>query len=283
MTKIAGELLYVPQDVELHSVNITGKIFVRDYPLLPIPFSIITSSFLYITPDTLTNGTYNRPFLSTPDSDILWASGGGAVGYISMFNVSRAQLESYYDGHAGIHWLVPGLYIGAEQYQTVFDTAASGKSASIRIDATAKATKVPEIFATLPGQSNETIVIVSHTDGNTYVQVNGPATLLVLAKYFASLPLACRKLTIQFAFTPSHLAFQRDSDKTLAKRINATYETNEYAMVIALEHMGTRELEPSPNLNGTYGNILKFTGRGEALLWAVGPVQLAISSVINVV
>jgi hypothetical protein len=48
-----------------------------------------------------------------------------------MFNISRAQLESYYDGHAGIHWLVPGLYIGAEQYQTVTNAAASGKSAFI--------------------------------------------------------------------------------------------------------------------------------------------------------
>lgn len=260
----------------------TGKIIVRDYELLPVPASLVADASYYLSPDVQINTTYTRPFILTPDGDMVAASVAGAVGYISMFNVSRDQFESYYDGHSGVHWPLQGIYIGAEQYQTVMQAAATNQIASIRIDATSGDVSVPEIFATLPGQINETIVVVSHTDGATYVQENGPVALLTLARYFASLPLTARRNTLKFAFTASHLAFQRDSDKTLALSIDATYENSDVSMVIAIEHLGTRELLPFPAPNDIPGNVLNFTGKGELLLWAVRPVDPAISVVTSV-
>lgn len=256
----------------------------RDYSLLSIPTSYFGTLGYYLSPDALQNHStsYTRPFVTPPHADLLAASLQGAAGYISTFNVSRSQLEGYYSGHAGTHWLVPGVFTGAEQYETLLEAAKRNTTASIKVDAKSGTVRVPRIHATLPGMSDETIILATHTDGVTYVQENGPAALLTLARYFASLPKTARAKTIKFAFEASHLAYQLDSDKTLAKSIDATYDNGTVAFVIAIEHLGTREIESNPATDGP-GNVLHYTGKGEAILWSVGEVQPAIDSVIDIV
>ncbi|PPJ51569.1 hypothetical protein CBER1_09882 [Cercospora berteroae] len=113
---------------------------------------------------------------------------------------------------------------------------------------------------------------------------DGPAALLTLLKYFAALPIEARSKTLKFAFKASHLAYQLDSDKLLAKSLDADYDqaNGTTAFVIAIEHLDSREIESSPAPNGTYGNVLNYTGRGEAILWAVGEVQEAIDGVVDI-
>ncbi|KAM0543292.1 hypothetical protein ACHAPJ_012376 [Fusarium lateritium] len=280
---ISGQLMYVPNNVALSGVNVKGRIVVRDYNLLPIPEALIQSGSYYASPDTTTNGTYTRPFVTPPVEDLLASSLGGAAGYISAFNVSREQLESYYSHHSGIHWPIPAIFTGAEQYQQIRAASKAKRKGSIRIDATTGPLKVPQLIATLPGQTNRTIVVATHTDGDTHIQENGPAALLALARYFSALPVSARLATIKFVFAASHLAYQKDSDKTVALALDATYDTNgTTSFVIALEHLGAREVLPVPAPKGTYGNVLEFTGEGETLLWAVGPVKPAIMAATQV-
>ncbi|TIA28191.1 hypothetical protein D6C78_10858 [Aureobasidium pullulans] len=279
---LSGPLLYIPASANIADYNITGKVVLRDYPFLDIPTSLFSNAAYYYSPDSINHkSTYIRPFVSPPNADLLACSLQGAIGYISAFNVSRKQLEGYYSGHAGTHWKVPGVFTGAEQYQTLLQAAAQSLTASISIDAINGSVVVPRIHATLPGVSKETIVVATHTDGVTYVQENGPVALLTLAQYFASLPLAARNKTIMFAFEASHLAYQLDSDKTLAKTLDATYDNGTTAFVIAVEHLGTREIEQYPNANGT-GTYLNYTGLPESILWSVGEVQPAIAAVVGV-
>lgn len=119
---------------------------------------------------------------------------GGAVGYISAFNVTRAQLEGY-------------------------------------------------------------------SDGDTYVQENGPVALLTLAPYFASLNQCERKKTIRFVFEASHLASQLDSDKIQANYLDTHLDLADdtTSFVVAIEHFGTRQIDQVPS-NTSYGNRLEFTG-----------------------
>lgn len=44
------------------------------------------------------------------------------------------------------------------------------------------------LVGTIPGRSEETIILLSHTDGANAVWENGPAGILALARYFASIP-----------------------------------------------------------------------------------------------
>lgn len=278
-------MLYLKPTDNITNFDIKGKIIMRDYGFLSLPLALFPSIAYYTTPDASKDhrSTYTRPFVTPPNDDLLACSLGGAAGYISAFNVSRAQLEGYYSGHAGVHWKVPGVFTGAEQYEHLKQAAAKNATASIRIDAKSGKVDVPRIHATLPGKSNETLVIATHTDGVTYVQENGPVALLTLARYFAAIPQADRAKTLMFAFEASHLAYQLDSDKTLAKTLDANYENGTTAMVIAIEHLGTREIETYDATDGAPGQILNYTGKGETILWSVGEVQHAIDSVVEIV
>jgi hypothetical protein len=93
--------MYVSSHISPSTVNMTGKIIVRDYTLLPIPTTLITDTAYYVSQGATDEESYTRPFVSPPGQDFLDASLGGAAGFISAFNVSRDQLESYYSNHAG--------------------------------------------------------------------------------------------------------------------------------------------------------------------------------------
>jgi hypothetical protein len=68
----------------------------------------------------------------------------------------------------------------------------------------------------------------------------------------------------------------------VATTINQTYETNNVSFVIAIEHLGARELLPVPAADGV-GTTLNYTGKPETTLWSVGPVAAAIDLVAGVV
>lgn len=274
-------MIYLNSNANISTTDVRGKIIIRDFVIPPVPTELITGIAYHASADATEEATYARPYLSPVQVDLLAASFGGAAGFISAINASRDQMEGYYTHHSGTHWLVPGVFIGADAYSTLLEAAAKNGTASIRVDAQYSTKRVPRFWATLPGQSNETIVLATHTDGVTYVQENGPVALLTLARYFASMPLSARKKTIRFDFEASHLAYQLDSDKLLAKSLDATYDNanDTTAFVIAIEHLGSREILPMANSST---NELAYTGKSEALLWSVGPSQHAIDSVVNI-
>lgn len=213
--KDIGQLLYVPGTANLSEIDVKGKIVLRDYNVLDIPVSFIANGAYYLSEDQSANinGSYARPFVTPFNEELLLVGNKGAAGYISMFNVTREQVESYYGPHDGVYWQVPALFTGAEARKGLIEAAAVNRTASIRIDAKVSTARVPQLSALLPGESDDTIVIATHLDGATYVQENGPAALLTLARYFSMLPKPERRKSILFAFRSSHLAFQRDSGK----------------------------------------------------------------------
>jgi hypothetical protein len=68
-------------------------------------------------------------------------------------------------------------------------------------------TPTDTLIATLPGTSNDEIIIVNtHTDGPNATEENGAIGLIALAKYFAKIPKSERKRTIVFPMTSGHFA-----------------------------------------------------------------------------
>ncbi|KAJ5126429.1 hypothetical protein N7526_008606 [Penicillium atrosanguineum] len=190
-------------------------------------------------------------------------------------------MEGYYDPHFGQHYYVPGVYLGSEEYYLVRNASQFHKTASIKISADTGQKYTRELFATLPGRSKETIIIDSHTDGATWVQENGVAGLLALAKYFAAQPMSSpdRAKALKFAFTSGHLTYSRDGSIPYAKKLDEEYDNGDNSLVIVLEHMGAREILPSPAPKGQYGRVLNFTGRSESTLWSVGPTNAVVDLV----
>jgi hypothetical protein len=98
----------------------------------------------------------------------------------------------------------------------------------------------------LPGRSKETIIFNTHTDGQGFVEENGPVAFVQLARHFASLPPHRRlRRTLVFANWPGHMSNDLpqaqgwiDVHKDLVDRA---------AAALTVEHLGCSEWADSPD------------------------------------
>lgn len=276
-------LVYVPGRESITKQNANGKIILRDFPMHSMPYILIFLLCHSKTSDFKKDlfGSYNRPGFADAalKDDLIQAGRAGAAGMVIMFHIVGEQVESYFEPHQGIHYKLPAVYVGVDEATKLKKFAAEGLTASISVDGNVSPATTRNLIAVLPGQTEERIIFESHTDGNTYVQENGPIALLALAKYFTKLPLSSRNRTIEFAFNTGHLHISREGTYRHAQQLDRAFDNEKLALVIAVEHLGTQEIEAKPCANGDSGSTLEYTGRGETMIWCVGPSPAVLSVV----
>jgi hypothetical protein len=272
-----GPLAYVPPGTALGGQDLKGKVVVRD----AVPGVVPNAAFRAVEwfewdPDgtllTDAGGNYERDFAGYNQrlTDLDDAAKGGAAALVFVHGFPRAQVRGQYAPYEGIHWKVPAIYVGADEGARLEQLAKTAAPASVTIDAQDVDSPTRTIVATLPGVSDERMVVESHTDGMNAIWDNGPIAILALARHFAALPRECRPRTLQFVFTTGHL-YQHLMGTTdrgggaeqEAKQLDAEYDKGSIAMVYALEHLGAKEYAAVPRTDGAPGRVLKPTGRSE--------------------
>lgn len=260
---ITAPLVYLPPDQEITAANAAGRVVVRDIPHSTIPFAGFEIIGHHLTPDVPSEGDYDRPYLRALDAMLTQAGIAGAAGLVLVWDAPTDQLRGYWDPHSGTRYRLPAVYLGNDQLPIVQEAAASGASATIIVQAEWEPAPTRNLIATLPGQSRERIVINTNTDSVTWVQENGVIAALALARYLGDLPVECRPRDVQFALTTNHLGFSEDGTFRYGPELDAAFDEGTVAFVIALEHLGTREILPvSP------GGRLELTGEGEVFAWS---------------
>ena len=192
---------------------------------------------------------------------------------IFAFDVPTEQVRGYWDPHNGTHYAVPAVFVGGDEGEELKGEAAGTVSATVVVRAETDDATTRNLIATLPGQSPERIVFSVNTDGNTWVQDDGNAGLLALARYLGDLPISCRPRTFEFAFGAAHLHISREGTEQYAAELDREYDDGTVAFAFAIEHLGTREIPPVPDADGS-GQHLEFTGNGEPFLWAAGDSEV---------
>ena len=130
------------------------------------------------------------------------------------------------------------------------------------------------VWATLPGMTDEKIVIVAHRDGwfeGANDNAAGVATTVALAEYFAALPRERRRRTIQFVGTPGHHNSARVGVAWIEE--NAGTVLDKTALLINAEHTGAVDVY-------MLGNRFGWSDRASALMWGVSgsPALRAIAT-----
>ncbi|CAN5597185.1 hypothetical protein BH10ACT1_BH10ACT1_17670 [soil metagenome] len=285
-TDAEGPLRYLPPGVPITRENAAGAIVLRDFPDLPLPYDVLLSMADHISPDSedLRGQVFDRPALadSILHDELIAAGDAGAAGLLVAFDLPRDQVCGYFEPHKGCHYRVPAAYVGVDERDALRAGVAVGATAQLAVTATASAGTTRNLYATLHGRSAERIVIVSHTDGNTWVQENGIAALLAMAHFFAAIPADERHHTIEFAFTSAHLHISREGGRHYAEQLDRDYEDGTVSFVFVLEHLGARELVPVDRTDGP-GRRLEFTGETEPVLWAVGPSPALKQAVVRAI
>lgn len=268
-------LVYLPPGTAITPENSKGRIVIRDVQSPAVPYATFAAFSHYMTPDFPVAGDYERPFTAALETDPLAAGLAGAAGLILAWNVPAEQIQGYFDPHTGTHFTVPAVWAGVDEAVRLKQLAESGTEAKISVLADVDTAPTRNLIATIPGQSQERIVINTHTDGATWVQENGSAAVLALAQYLSRLPLECRPRTYEFVFASAHLHMSREGTDRYATELDKEYDSGSVAFDFSVEHMGTREILPVDRTDGP-GQRLEFTGVGEPYSWFAGSESPAL-------
>jgi peptidase M28-like protein len=114
-------------------------------------------------------------------------------------------------------------------------------------------------IATLPGMSDEQIVVMTHTDGYFQAAMDnaaGMASALEIARFYAQKPMSERPRTMRFIQFPDH----HHGEVARGQYIDKTYPWDKVAVKLTMEH-------PSQTLLYMYNNDLTPTNAVGAFRW----------------
>ena len=239
----------LPEDFQAGDFD--GKVAFYEEDMLPTNASIFYGAATYVhDPDNTMHPAYpyKRAALSflTPQelTSLGSARDAGAVASIVSYEASPENAAGQYTPFLSSPSElrdVPTLYVDRATGNAIKAKIALGASARVELvvdkfpdDAT------EDLIAWLPGQTDEVLIINTHTDGTSASQENGNLGILSLARYFASLPQNCRQRTIVVALIPGHFhnGFEGDTEgfidrnpEIIAKAVGS----------LTLEHLGQME------------------------------------------
>jgi hypothetical protein len=163
-------------------------------------------------------------------------TGLGVAGVVFILDASYEALRGQYVPFEWQNEEIPALYVDRDTGAKL--RAQSASRPSTRLTLTATRTTVPSaaVTAVLPGTSDEAIIFNTHTDGQGFVEENGPVAFVHLARYFAA---RRPKRTLVFAAWPGHMSNDLpqgqgwiDAHPDLMKRAVAA---------LTVEHLGCTE------------------------------------------
>lgn len=206
--------------------------------------------------DTYLDKPYKRLWL-TPAFNLDAIFEQGAAGAVIIMDVSSDMIENNFSPHARPYKPpIPALFVGQDTGEILRDQARQGLEARLTLEAEWVDCQVPIVTATLPGKSDEVIIIDTHTDGQNFIEENGCVAMIQLARHFASLPEE-QKLnrTLVFAGWAGHMTGELPE---CTGWIRSHPDIMERAVAaVTVEHLGAPEWEDIP------GKGYAHTGQNE--------------------
>ncbi len=227
-------------DAELDKQNLKGKAV------------FFVSTDYFSRHSTISHGAWKRI-----------ADRGAAAIFVILAVPGNIKTQFYPVGPA-----VPCFSLGMDDGEKIRDMINGSKAAAPHVRVKLAVNMVPNlktstVWGSLPGTTDESIVIVAHRDGwfeGSNDNGTGVATMIGLAEYFARIPQAQRRRTIYFLGTSGHHDGAALSGKWLTDHKEFFAKT---ALLINCEHTAAEQLVLG---NGT----ISKTNTATAQTWYVG-------------
>lgn len=147
-------------------------------------------------------------------------------------------------GPMGAGVTLPGFAIGYEDGLALRELIGTGKPVKLRLRSEVKRVsglKSTSVWGTLPGATDENIIVMAHQDAyfdGALDNASGLAVMVALAEHFAKVPQAQRRRSILFVATAGHHAGSPNSLWLHEHRDTALAKT---ALMINCEHVSATE------------------------------------------
>ena len=186
------------------------------------------------------------------------------LGAAMVINVMAVPGNGQFQPEGGLR-NIPQITVSQDEGFALRDRLGAGEKVTVTLHLDApEVTDVETAWtmATLPGASDEQIVVMTHTDG--YFQAatdnnSGMAGALELARHYAAMPQAQRPRTMVFIQFPDH----HHGEVARGRKgvgIDATYNWSKVALKLTMEH-------PSETLLYMYNSNLTATNQMSSARW----------------
>jgi hypothetical protein len=131
----------------------------------------------------------------------------GAAGVVFILDASYEAIASQYFPFENAFEDIPALYVDRDTGTRLRALAGSRPRARLTLTATRHKGSSPALMGYIPGRTDESIFIDTHTDGEGFAEENGGVGIVQLARHYGSLPVEQRpKRTLVFSLWPGHMA-----------------------------------------------------------------------------
>ncbi|MFW9897244.1 MAG: M28 family peptidase [Candidatus Thorarchaeota archaeon] len=204
-SEVEGELSKISVKTDL-----TGMIGVSEVNLLTFPVNMIKFDRYYDPKNEFETLQQTVPF-SLKFQDVLSpALDNNALAYVGILSGYPWETDKYYVPYEPIERSIPGVWVSGKNGKVILDLLKKG-NVKAKISYKNKISDVisHNITGTLPGKSNEWIIIGSHHDGpwNSAVEdISGIVMVLAQAKYWSQIPKEQRPFNLMFLMNCAHMA-----------------------------------------------------------------------------
>lgn len=237
--------------------NFTGKIAVIEVPYPSVPVGLFLDDMGHLPASANDprdfRPTYQHPLLAATvfGPDLAAAKAAGAAGVVAVWkNLTAAQAADQYVPFTFPYQDIPAVWVAGEDGKQLLVSARQGARATLTLDAALWPSATTDtLWAVVEGEiSNETILVVTHTDGGNSVEENGAIGVLELIRMFATGPRP--KRTLVFVFATGHLRSTVKDEATTAW-LNAHREwwsgkngDRRAVASLVIEHLGAVKAQP---------------------------------------
>ncbi|TXS92814.1 hypothetical protein FV139_12655 [Parahaliea maris] len=139
-----------------------------------------------------------------------------AAGVVLIFDMADERVRGLYSFPVPAIYNVPTLYLGREAGAEVISAAKSARHGILVLDAQEESTQAYQLAAVLPGRNygsddDEIILMISHTDGPSISQENGPLGLLSILHYFSRIDQRHRDKSLMLFLDSRHFIPDREA------------------------------------------------------------------------
>lgn len=250
------EIVYLGEgrEADFQDVNVQGKIVLCDCPWFEMDEDAYrinwceTEGILY-DPDHEKRTKLKKYDSYSPNSwpyNYIMAQKKGAAGFVGVLNNYFRDGINWSEDYSEIaqsqgceSFSIPGLWIGTDAFQKLKPLLNDGWApASMRMKTVYKKGFAQNVSGTLPGLTDEIILVHSHHDAvftGAVQDASGMSEVLALAKYFAKLPIERRGKTLVFAGFDGHYTDYAGHKDFIASRLE---RGDNIILDCVIEHIG---------------------------------------------